>query len=209
MYLFMNRRAPLAIRFWKKVSIDEPDKCWLWTGSGSKSGGYGKITNNQKNQRPMNAHVASYELHYGPVPKGMEVCHACDVKLCVNPQHLWVGTHTDNMRDAKQKGRMRGPKRITPEIQDAIRASSGRYREIAFRFGVSAGTVSLIKNNNFPQGRKQPNKGRPPKFTKEQLDQIRAATGRQKEIALQFRTTQTSISRIKRGIVTKFVEIAA
>lgn len=75
--------------------------CWLWEKSLARKG-YGVI--HIKNKRK-SAHRYSWELYYGPVPKGLFVCHKCDTPSCVNPEHLFIGTHTDNMRDAKRKGR--------------------------------------------------------------------------------------------------------
>lgn len=76
--------------------------CWIWIGA--CNGRYGLLW------RPPGfsmAHRISYELHVGPVPDGMYVCHSCDVTLCVNPNHLFLGTQTDNMRDMMRKGRKR------------------------------------------------------------------------------------------------------
>lgn len=88
--------------FWKWV--DKSGECWLWTGTTSE--GYGRVRHGPKK---LLAHRVAYELTKGPIPKGMEVCHSCDNPTCVNPAHLWLGTHRDNMRDAHQKGRIKAP----------------------------------------------------------------------------------------------------
>lgn len=91
--------------FWKKVSKTEG--CWNWTGCKVVHGGYGQISRNNK---MMLAHRASYEIHFGKIPDGMDVLHTCDNPACVNPSHLWYGTHTDNMRDKVRKGRCNAPR---------------------------------------------------------------------------------------------------
>lgn len=75
--------------------------CWLWTGSMQLSG-YGKF-------RGRVAHRLSWEMHRGAIPEGMCVCHKCDVPCCVNPNHLFIGTHKENMHDAWEKGRLKIP----------------------------------------------------------------------------------------------------
>ncbi len=98
-----ERRKSLVQRFWQWTQkTEDPGQCWLWIGYVS-SYGYGYIGDRQK---PLSAHRFSYELHYGPIPSGLFVCHACDVRRCVNPKHLWLGTGKDNMQDAKAKGRL-------------------------------------------------------------------------------------------------------
>jgi hypothetical protein len=98
-------RPTLEERFWSKVVRPSLAECWGWAGS--KSHGYGQMSSGLgRGNAPLKAHRLSYELHYGPVPKGLEVCHSCDNPECSNPLHLWLGTHHDNMRDAANKGRI-------------------------------------------------------------------------------------------------------
>lgn len=90
-------------RFWKKVG--KSGECWLWSAATRGSNGYGAFW---LNGRHVGAHRFSYELHYGPIPDGLQALHNCpdgDNPLCVNPAHLWAGTNLDNVRDRGEKGR--------------------------------------------------------------------------------------------------------
>ncbi len=78
--------------------------CWIWTASTTK-GGYGKIGRGRQDEGTIDAHRLAYELYVGPIPVGMVVRHKCDVKLCVNPDHLELGTHADNVNDTMSRGR--------------------------------------------------------------------------------------------------------
>jgi hypothetical protein len=146
---------PIEERLWAKV--DKSGECWLWTGA--TSFGYGNIQYNGKN---IKVHRISYELAYGEIPEGMDVCHNCpngDNPRCVRPTHLWLGTHTDNMRDKMKKGRgghLLGEKasrsKLLPYQVLAIRemyANGIPRQELANKFKVSYVAIFNIVNRKF------------------------------------------------------------
>jgi hypothetical protein len=95
-------------QFWSKVVKGTSRfDCWKWSGAKMR-GGYG-IFGIHGIKTPQRAHRFSYELHKGPIPKGLFVCHSCDNPECANPRHLWLGTQKQNMEDAKRKGRVKPP----------------------------------------------------------------------------------------------------
>ena len=102
--------------FWARVQ--KSDGCWEWTGARTR-GGYGVMAIPSFRKGPVHAHRVSYRVSHGPIPAGMCVMHACDNRICVNPAHLRLGTHTDNMQDMVGKGRAEYVTRVG-EIRDAL-----------------------------------------------------------------------------------------
>ena len=105
------KRMQLHERIMRHTQYDEMSGCWEWTGS--KRNGYGRLivgSRTDGTRKSVSAHRLSYELTYGEIPEGMEVCHRCDNRCCVNPDHLFIGTHQDNMSDRERKGRNKPPK---------------------------------------------------------------------------------------------------
>jgi hypothetical protein len=98
-------RRSLEERFWSKV--DRSGECWMWVAS-LASTGYGQFYDKPRRRTPIGAHRVAWELANGPIPAGLQVLHRCDNPPCVRPDHLFIGTVSDNMRDMYAKGRRAG-----------------------------------------------------------------------------------------------------
>lgn len=120
--------------------------CILWTGPVNEHG-YGRPDR-------VYAHRSAYEKAYGPIPVGMCILHKCDVRRCINPEHLFIGTRSDNLKDMWAKGRGKnnprqgerhGMARLTEEKVRAIREEKGPSHAIAPKYGVSPRTIRAVR----------------------------------------------------------------
>lgn len=141
----------VMIRFWERVLIKDWDDCWIWVAAKS-SAGYGQF---RMSGLLIYAHRYSWEISNGIIPPKMCVLHRCDNPACVNPNHLFLGTQTDNMADKVAKGRQRagtagnGEKNHKAKLTLAdvmeIRKSSLSGKTLAQKYGIHPGTVTKIK----------------------------------------------------------------
>ena len=139
-------------RFWEKVEIppQKDGRCWLWMGDITTKGGYGVFRPGVHLVGETRAHRISYSLHYGEEwDKSLFVCHACDTPQCVNPHHLWLGSHSENMMDCIRKDRhlTRRSKfaRIPPEKIEVIRNLRGHsIRSISREVSLSTHLVKKV-----------------------------------------------------------------
>lgn len=133
-------------RFFEKVI--KSDGCWEWT-AGKIPFGYGRLN---LNGTRFVAHRCSWVIHFGDIPKGMCVLHTCDNPACVRPDHLFLGTYSDNTRDAMRKGRhikgeVVGSSKLTSKdvLEIRMRSDNGEtFASISRRFGVKESTIRSI-----------------------------------------------------------------
>lgn len=158
----------LASRFSTKYFPEPNSGCWIWTGMTAQNG-YGRMLVKSKNGPTAAAHRISWAIVHGAPPTNLDVCHKCDNRLCVNPDHLFLGSRADNMRDCSKKGRnimqrhpersvLRGNKIRRPageshpqaklteaQIHEIRRLRGSSSQEaLAARFGVDRSTVGRI-----------------------------------------------------------------
>ena len=158
-------RKTLAERFWPRVDLNGPipphrselGACWIWTG-GQTTHGYGSMRVGGQGEGMMGAHIASIIIRDGSIPAGMHVLHHCDNPPCVRPDHLFLGTNDDNIRDKIEKGRsgknggLRGEQignsKLTRDQVDDIRACYARggvtLAHLGRTYGVSSTQILRI-----------------------------------------------------------------
>lgn len=143
--------SSLKDRLLTKIKLNEQTECWECTTA--PDGEYGRIRLNGKQHL---SHRISWEVHRGAIPDGMFVCHRCDNPSCINPEHLFLGTHLANMADMSHKGRRRGitavfgerhgRAKITDADVRAIRSSGTSAKALALEYGVSDRQIRHIRS---------------------------------------------------------------
>lgn len=146
---YLQRFKTTEMRFWEKVKITSPDDCYEWL-AGATPAGYGKF---KVNGKTLGAHRVAYEMKNGLIPDGMQVCHRCDNKKCVNYRHLFLGSAADNQFDKvkknrQSKGQTHGSAKLTEEAVLQIRkyydAGAVTQRWLARLYGVTQILIGKI-----------------------------------------------------------------
>lgn len=147
--VFMVAKSPPFKRLYSNYKVD--GDCWIWQGN-AYSNGYGCI---KAFGKMVSCHRLSYSLYHGEIPTGMEVMHSCDKPLCINPDHLSIGTHKENMHDMITKGRkvtgksnpVRGVDRWQSHQVMVLGKAYGSKKEAERSLGLGSGTVNYwVKN---------------------------------------------------------------
>lgn len=127
--------------FWAKVNKTEA--CWLWTAAQlSRYGVFSVRTPN--GTKTVRAHRYAYELAYGSIPDGLLVCHRCDTPLCVRPDHLFLGTQSDNVKDMHSKGRG-GEADVKGERNGQAKVTAEDVRQIRTRFAAGESPTAIAR----------------------------------------------------------------
>ncbi len=141
-------RIPLSEKIEKSIVRIPETGCWIWMKS-LNNGGYGHTTFGRENS--LLAHRASYEQKYGKIPNGIFALHSCDIKSCVNPDHIFLGTQQDNMTDKVNKNRQangekHGRSKLTKEQAIEAKFSNEKASVLANRFNCSAVMIRQIRS---------------------------------------------------------------
>jgi hypothetical protein len=130
---------------WKKIDIKSPEECWEWKGT-HLIHGYGLIRILGKRYL---THRLIYELTFGEIPKELYVCHKCDNPACCNPNHLFLGTQADNVKDMITKGRCKTKLTSTQikEIRKLYQSGNYEQKDLIKMFKISQTNISFIINN--------------------------------------------------------------
>ena len=137
-------------RFERYCRPDPNSGCWLWAGDWNRDG-YGVFR--IQRHRHVGAHRVSWTLHRGPIPDGMSILHKCDVRCCVNPDHLYIGDQAKNVNDMMNRGRWGGPTgerhhkaKLSREQVFEIRSRTESIDVLAPIYGVDRTTIARIRS---------------------------------------------------------------
>jgi hypothetical protein len=139
-------RPSLPERFDSKWKLDEATGCWLWTRAKvRRTHNYEQPIIGTWRSRTENAHRISWMLHRGDIPNGLHVLHRCDNPICVNPEHLFLGTHRDNMADMIAKGRNCSKLTAEKVLEIRRRYDAGeRPKDMAVEYGVTPTLIVYV-----------------------------------------------------------------
>ncbi len=147
----MNKHRGNGIEFrgkpkeqlYSRISKNEITGCWNWVGALFQGTGYGQFSNKALAESPTTAHKASWVIHNGPVPDGLFVCHHCDNRKCVNPDHLYLGTNSQNMIDRSKRGYVHQRALTEDAVREMrqLRQKGWSWRKLADRYGVQMNAV--------------------------------------------------------------------
>lgn len=141
------KSEPLALRLEKHSRLDPVTGCRLWTASKRRKG-YGRVA---FGRGTISSHRAAWLVRHGSIPEGLFVLHRCDTPGCINPDHLFLGTHAENMADRAVKrrqaiGERNGAAKLTDDqVREILRTKRpGHAADLAERFGVSTSLIHQI-----------------------------------------------------------------
>lgn len=201
-------------RFWSKVEKAGPEDCWNWK-AGRLLNGYGQM--GAFGNGSMSAHRVSWILTHGEIPPGLCVCHRCDNRRCVNPEHLFLGTRGDNNRDAKAKGRSgvgerNGQSKLNAtqvrRIRKLYAAGNFNQRQLSEKYGVARSIISRVVNGAswqseplvaIPKGRRSASHGKLTLADVERIVRDSAKGVSARRLAAQHGVTPTTIYGILTG----------
>ena len=216
------RRMSFDERFASKIDKENEKGCWLWKGGKDKDG-YGLFNGRVNGVLQARAHRYSYARHKGPISSLLFVCHTCDVRSCVNPDHLFLGTSAENTDDMMAKGRHRTPEGekhyraiLTEEQAKIILADPRTHSRIAADYNVSRNTISSLKaRHSWPhlgdeKGAKGPRIGPrlgvSDRITPDIVRTIRASTERGVDLAKRYGISVQYVSGIRHRRTWKHIE---